>query len=63
MRDRRDGSYIFSDASIIDSEYVLQALGVRDGLNLEGRGTSATSIGGVDRAPTRGRARTRPLRA
>jgi hypothetical protein len=48
MRDRCRRSYIFSDASIIHSEYVLQALGVRDGLlNLEGCGTSAISIGGA----------------
>jgi hypothetical protein len=46
-----DGSYIYlalvSNASVIDSAYVLQALGVRDALNLGGGGTSAMWIGGA----------------
>jgi hypothetical protein len=46
-----DGSHIYlaliANASIIDSAYVLQALGVRDALNLDGGGTSAMWIGGA----------------
>ena len=45
-----DGVYIFlaliSNASVTDSAYVLQALGVKDALIVDGGGTSAMYIGG-----------------
>jgi phosphodiester glycosidase len=45
-----DGTYIYlalvTGANITDSAYALQALGVRDALNLDGGGTSALWIGG-----------------
>ena len=45
-----DGTYVYlalvTGANITDSAYVLQALGVRDALNLDGGGTSAMWIGG-----------------
>jgi hypothetical protein len=45
-----DGTYLYlalvTGANITDSAYVLQALGVRDALNLDGGGTSAMWIGG-----------------
>ena len=46
-----DGTYVYlafvSGASVTDSAYVLQALGVRDALNLDGGGTSALYEGGT----------------
>lgn len=46
-----DGTYVYltlvSSASVTDSAYVLQAMGVKDALNLDGGGTSAMYIGGV----------------
>ncbi len=46
-----DGANIYltliPNASVTDSAYVLQALGVKDALNLDGGGTSALYIGGV----------------
>ena len=46
-----DATYIYlalvSNANVTDSAYVLQALGVRDALNLDGGGTSAMYIGGA----------------
>lgn len=46
-----DGSNVYltliSNASVTDSAYVLQAMGVKDALNLDGGGTSAMYIGGV----------------
>ena len=46
-----DGTYLYlaltSSATITESAYVLQALGVRDALNLDGGGTSAMYIGGA----------------
>ena len=45
-----DGTYVYlalvSNANVTDSAYVLQALGVRDALNLDGGGTGAMYIGG-----------------
>ena len=45
-----DGTYVFlaliSGANVTDSAYVLQALGVKDALNVDGGGTSAMYIGG-----------------
>ena len=45
-----DGTYIYlalvSGASVTDSAYVLQALGVQDAMNLDGGGTSAMFHGG-----------------
>ncbi|HEX9436328.1 MAG TPA: phosphodiester glycosidase family protein [Candidatus Limnocylindria bacterium] len=45
-----DGQYVYlalvSNASVTESAYVLQALGVRDALNLDGGGTSAMWFGG-----------------
>ncbi|HEX9494282.1 MAG TPA: phosphodiester glycosidase family protein, partial [Candidatus Limnocylindria bacterium] len=45
-----DGTYIYlaivSSATVTESAYVLQALGVRDAMNLDGGGTSALWIGG-----------------
>lgn len=46
-----DGTYIYlllvSNASVTDSAYVLQALGARDAMNLDGGGTSAMYLGGA----------------
>jgi hypothetical protein len=46
-----DGTYVYlaivSNATVTDSAYVLQALGARDALNLDGGGTSAMYIGGA----------------
>ena len=48
-----DGTHIFlalvSNASVTDSAYVLQALGVRDAMNLDGGGTGAMYIDGAYR--------------
>jgi len=48
-----DGTHIFlaliSGASVTDTAYVLQALGVRDAMNLDGGGTAAMHIGGAYR--------------
>ena len=48
-----DGTHIFlalvSSASVTESAYVLQALGVRDAMNLDGGGTGAMHIGGAYR--------------
>ena len=48
-----DGTHLFlalvSNASVTDSAYVLQALGVRDAMNLDGGGTGAMYIGGAYR--------------
>ena len=48
-----DGTHVFlalvSNASVTDTAYVLQALGVRDAMNLDGGGTSAMYIGGAYR--------------
>lgn len=45
-----DGTHLFlaliTGASVTDSAYVLQALGVKDALNVDGGGTSAMWIGG-----------------
>jgi hypothetical protein len=45
-----DGTHLFlaliSNASVTDSAYVLQALGVKDALNVDGGGTAAMYIGG-----------------
>ena len=45
-----DGTYIYlvitENASLVESQYVLQALGVQDALNLDGGGTSAMWING-----------------
>ena len=45
-----DGTYVYlvitTNANVMDSAYVLQALGVRDALNLDGGGTAAMWIGG-----------------
>ena len=45
-----DGTYVYltltSNANVTDSAYVLQALGVKDALNLDGGGTGAMYIGG-----------------
>ncbi|HEV8230415.1 MAG TPA: phosphodiester glycosidase family protein [Candidatus Limnocylindria bacterium] len=45
-----DGTYLYlaivTGASVTDSAYVLQALGVRDALNVDGGGSSAMWIGG-----------------
>jgi hypothetical protein len=45
-----DGTNVFlalvTNASVTDSAYVLQALGVKDALNVDGGGTSAMYIGG-----------------
>lgn len=38
-----------SNASVTDSAYVLQAIGVRDAMNLDGGGTGAMYIGGAYR--------------
>lgn len=49
-----DGTHIFlalvTGASVTDSAYVLQALGVKDALNVDGGGTSAMYIGGSYKA-------------
>jgi exopolysaccharide biosynthesis protein len=46
-----DGTYVYlaivSNATVTDSAYVLQALGARDALNLDGGGTSAMYINGA----------------
>ena len=46
-----DGTFIYmavvTSASVTDTAYVLQALGVKDALNLDGGGTSAMYIGGA----------------
>jgi hypothetical protein len=46
-----DGTYVYlaimSNATVTDSAYVLQALGARDALNLDGGGTSAMYVGGA----------------
>ena len=46
-----DGAYVYlalvTNANITDSTYVLQALGVRDALNLDGGGTAAMYFGGA----------------
>jgi hypothetical protein len=48
-----DGTYVYlaivSNATVTESAYVLQALGARDALNLDGGGTSAMYIGGAYR--------------
>lgn len=48
-----DGTHLFLvlvwNASVTDSAYVLQALGVRDAMNLDGGGTSAMHYGGTYR--------------
>lgn len=48
-----DGTHIFlalvSNASVTDTAYVLQALGVREAMNLDGGGTAAMYIGGAYR--------------
>jgi len=45
-----DGTYIYlaivTNATVTDSAYVMQALGARDALNLDGGGTAAMWIGG-----------------
>jgi len=45
-----DGTYLYlaivTGATVTESAYVLQALGVRDALNLDGGGTAAMWIGG-----------------
>jgi hypothetical protein len=45
-----DGTYIYlaivSNATVTESAFVLQALGVKDAMNLDGGGTSALWIGG-----------------
>ena len=45
-----DGTYIYlaivTGATVTESAYVLQALGARDALNLDGGGTAAMFIGG-----------------
>ena len=45
-----DGTYVYlaivTNASVTDAAYVLQALGARDALNLDGGGTAAMWIGG-----------------
>jgi len=45
-----DGTFIYlvitENASLVESQYVLQALGVQDALNLDGGGTSAMWING-----------------
>ena len=46
-----DGTYIYlvvvENASLVESQYVLQALGVQDALNLDGGGTAAMWIDGA----------------
>ena len=45
-----DGTYIYlvvvTNATVTDTAYVMQALGARDALNLDGGGTAALWIGG-----------------
>jgi len=45
-----DGTYVYlvivTNATVMDSAYVMQALGARDALNLDGGGTAALWIGG-----------------
>jgi hypothetical protein len=45
-----DGTYVYlviaTNANVMDTAYILQALGVRDALNLDGGGTAAMWIGG-----------------
>ena len=48
-----DGTFVYlaimSNVTVTESAYVLQALGARDAINLDGGGTSAMYLGGAYR--------------